>query len=579
MIVGIDLGTTNSLITTWKDGDLILFKDNSGKDMLPSAVGLDEYGNIMVGEAARQRRVSHPNLTATEFKREMGTTTKYRLGNKLFSPEELSALVLERLVNNVRLQTGEFIDEVIISVPAYFNNKQREATRAAAEIAGLKVKRFINEPSAAILYHQWKCANANPSGLYMVIDFGGGTLDVSIVDCFENIVEIIAVAGDNHLGGKDFDRCIAEDFCMQNNMYFDTLPIAVQENVIRQAENVKKRLTTDATATMSVYIDDVHYEVTYDSKTLLHAISQVLTKVHDVMNDALRSVSLMPDDITDVVLVGGSCRMPIVQKYISALFQREITALDDCDRLVALGVGVLSGIIQRDDDVKDIVMTDVCPFSLGVASLSNDKLITSVIIPKNSILPISKHHTYSGVEKFQKRIDFTIYQGEHLEPEKNTKIGSCTILPKADEKGDTTVDVTFTYDIDGLLRIELKDMNSSVVEEHFIWGENQSLSSEEIQRIKDNFKNNKRIALNDEESKNLLAWAERLYVQSNSELKETLASIILNIQSLMESNNHALLRRAKSQYAKQLLEIEMYLNRNYFDDEIVLSELSDDTDS
>ena len=196
-LVGIDLGTTNSLVSIWRDGKAEIINNSLGQSMTPSVVGVDDDGSILVGEIAKQRRVSHPDMTVAEFKRDMGTDRKYLLGKKKYLPEELSALLLSKLADDAGNALGETVSEAVISVPAYFDDNQREATKRAARMAGIEVRRLVNEPSAAILYHQWKNGNNGREGIYVVIDFGGGTLDVSVVDCFENIIEIIAVSGNN----------------------------------------------------------------------------------------------------------------------------------------------------------------------------------------------------------------------------------------------------------------------------------------------------------------------------------------------------------------------------------------------
>ena len=242
-LVGIDLGTTNSLIAIWRDHKVELLKNSLGHNMTPSVVGVDDDGTLLVGEIAKERRISHPDYTAAEFKRNMGTDYKYTLGDKTYLPEELSAILLKKLIADAQTKVAEPITEAVISVPAYFDNNQREATKRAAQIAGIEVKRLVNEPSSAVLYKQWQMGENARDGIHLVVDFGGGTLDISVVDCFENIIEIMAVSGNNQLGGKDFDLCIAKDFCTKNGLNFENLSKSTRENILWTAENVKKALT------------------------------------------------------------------------------------------------------------------------------------------------------------------------------------------------------------------------------------------------------------------------------------------------------------------------------------------------
>ena len=240
-IIGIDLGTTNSLVSVWKDGKSVLIPNSLGGFLTPSVVSVDEDGSILVGNVAKERLISHPERSAASFKRLMGTSRKQNLGGQQFSPEELSSFVLRRLKEDAQAYLGEPVTEAVISVPAYFNDNQRFATKAAARLAGLHAERLINEPSAAALASRLN--NTEKDQSFLVFDFGGGTLDVSVVDCFDNVIEISAVAGDNHLGGNDFDQAIARYFCQENGIAFDLLPSVRQAALLKQAELCKQALT------------------------------------------------------------------------------------------------------------------------------------------------------------------------------------------------------------------------------------------------------------------------------------------------------------------------------------------------
>lgn len=367
-LIGIDLGTINSLVSVWKNGRVEIIKNSLGHIMTPSVVSLEESGGILVGEIAKQRRVSHPDYTAFEFKRSMGTKKEYILAHRRYYSEDLSAFLLKKMIEDTQDVLGTEITQAVISVPAYFDDNQREATKRAAKIAGIEVKRLVNEPSAAIIYHQWKSQNTGREGIYLVIDFGGGTLDVSVVDCFENIIEIIAISGDNKLGGKDFDRYIAEDFCKRFDLNFSRLGKLTKENLLWVAENVKRTLSHEDRVIMRATIENKEYEAEYTTEELLKVTAGLLLKMQTVINEALKGACINPEQLEDIVLVGGTCKMPLIQKYLSALFHRDVVADAECEQLVALGVGVLTGIIGRDEHVSDIVMTDVCPFSLGTGT-------------------------------------------------------------------------------------------------------------------------------------------------------------------------------------------------------------------
>lgn len=575
-LVGIDLGTTNSLITIWRNGNVEILKNNMGQVMTPSVVSVDADGSVLVGEIAKQRRVSHPQLTAAEFKRNMGTDYEYTLRDKKYTPEDLSAFLLKKMIGEAEERLGDEITEAVISVPAYFDDNQREATKRAAMYAGIEVKRLINEPSAAIIYHQWRKRNTGTEGIYLVVDFGGGTLDVSVVDCFENIIEIIAVSGNNRLGGKDFDALIAADFCKKNGMSFGGLSKEAQENVLWAAENVKKKLTHEESAVMRVVIRNKEYEAEYTTNELLKVGSEVLVKMKKVISEACKGAKISPEEIVDVVLVGGSCKMPVVQKYLSALFHRDIEAAEDCDNFVALGTGVLTGIINRNDDVSDIVMTDVCPFSLGTGThhgRDDSNYYMSVLIPKNSILPIAKSGVYFGLERFQRRIKFEIFQGEELYAKNNLCLGELAVEVTADSEGNTAAEVTFCYDINGVLQVTATDLKGDHTVQKVFIRKNSQLTEQEIEKKRIDIDKEARFEKNNEENRNILAWGQRLYAQANDEYKELIAGIVNDFATSVEKNDIAMVRRKKRHISKRLLELELIINRDCFGDDDIIAEL------
>lgn len=580
-VIGIDLGTTNSLVALWKEGQVELIPNSLSHIMTPSVVGVDDDGSILVGEIAGQRRISHPDFTAAEFKRNMGADTKYVLGKKKYLPEELSAVLLKKLVEDAMNQTGAQITEAVISVPAYFDNNQREATKRAAKLAGLEVKRLINEPSAAILYHRWKAEKTGTEGLYLVIDFGGGTLDVSVVDCFENIIEIIAVAGNNQLGGKDFDRAIAEDFCRKNGLEFELLRKSVRENLLWTAESVKRALTNKESVTMRIVIEEKKYEADYDTNELLKVSAEILVKMKAVLKEALQGAKVGIENITDVILVGGSCKMPVVQRYLSAFFHRAVTVEGDSDFMVAYGTGVLTGIVGRESDISDIVMADVCPFSLGTGvqryiGKGKYAFCMDVMIPKNSILPIAKTKVFSGTSPNQKKMWIDILQGEEEYALGNLFLGEVQIDVTPDSEGRTEAEVTFCYDINGVLEVKVRDVYGNHTAETVVVSRHSGLSPEEIEKKRIDINSEHRFEKNKEENRSVIAWGQRLYAQANNEQKKILADIIADFESAVERNDMIMVRRKRPKLLKQLAELEQLINRDYFDNEDIIARLLED---
>ena len=349
-IIGIDLGTTNSLATVYTEGGVKLIRNALGKALTPSVVGVDDDGNVIVGDVAKERLVTHPDLTAAEFKRTMGTGREYSLGDKKFSSQQLSSIVLRKIVSDAKEFLGEEIEEAVISVPAYFNDKMRVATKQAAELAGIKCERLINEPSAAALAylhnHEWK------DGTYMVVDFGGGTLDVSIIDSFDSVMEIIAVAGNNQLGGKDFNEAIYRHFCETNNLSESDLSSEERAIIYRMAETTKIALSTNPMAVMSVVLNDQKYSLALDSNELIRISHDVFEKIHEPIRKVLKDSRLRPGDLEAIVLVGGSCKMPTVISYIE-----KVTGIKPCtdidpDTAIGFGAGIYSGIKSKNADLK-----------------------------------------------------------------------------------------------------------------------------------------------------------------------------------------------------------------------------------
>ena len=324
-IIGIDLGTTNSLVSIYRNGRAELLPNEWGQLLTPSCVGVLEDGTVTVGAVAKERLITHPGETAASFKTWMGTQKEFLLGGKTFLPHELSALVLRKLAQSAREALGEEIEEAIISVPAYFNDNQRCATRLAAQLAGLPVKRLINEPSAAALYHS-HAAHREEQRL-LIVDFGGGTLDVSVVDCFENMVEIVAIAGNNRLGGNDIDRAIAAYFCQQTGLTWSTLDSQQQRQLLSLAERGKISLsqTRDHGCVLACQMGQKTLSVLLDGEILRAICQPIFQQVKEVIVRAVRDSSIPLSAIHDVVLVGGSSQMGVFVDYLEALFSKRPT--------------------------------------------------------------------------------------------------------------------------------------------------------------------------------------------------------------------------------------------------------------
>lgn len=541
-IIGIDLGTTNSLACVYRDGRAELIPNELGEYKTSSAVSVLEDGSVLVGAAAKERLVSHPEATAASFKIWMGTEKTLTLAGKKFKPEELSALVLRQLMEDAKRYLGEEVEEAVISVPAYFNDGQRCATKLAAQLAGLNVKRLINEPSAAALYHRYT-TQAGDCQL-MIVDFGGGTLDVSIVDCFENIIEITAIAGDNRLGGDDVDRAIVEHFCQENGLTEGRLDPTLRASLYRQAETAKIALSSAPAASIFLQQGEEQYSLVLTNELLRQLCAPVFQKVRAVITRAMKDSS-RGSRLNDVILVGGSAQLTVFVDFLEELFGRRPHVAASPDETVALGVGLCAGIKERAEELQDLVMTDVCPFSLGVATYSRRDDRTphmAVLIPRSSMLPASHQERFRTLNDNQVSLRFEIYQGEGYFASENLKLGELEVQVPPGPAGEQTAVVTFTYDIDGILHVSAQSSGGDF-RERLILNPNLHLTEEGKVQAMERIRQIQLAAQGDQRDQLLLERALRLYVQTIGQQREEAAGIIDYWRYLMETGDRIQRRR------------------------------------
>lgn len=554
-IIGIDLGTTNSLAAVWKDDRCVLIPNALGEVLTPSAVSIDENGDILVGRAARDRLISHPGRTAAGFKRYMGTDHKLTLAERAFTPEELSSFVLRRLKEDAEAYLGEPVHEAVVSVPAYFDDNGRAATKLAGELAGFKVERIINEPSAAALaYHHGKREDET----FLVFDFGGGTLDVSIVDAFDNVIEIVAVAGDNRLGGDDFNRVIAAYFCLQNGLKLEELPREMQASLIRQAEQCKVALTKTEPVVMMSEIDGRQLTVALTNQMLVQLSAPLLRRIEKPVARALRDSQSAVEQISELVLVGGSSQMPVVREYLRHVLGKIPRCDFDADTTVALGAGIAAGIKERDAALRDTLLTDICPFTLGINVINHDQPddeLFSPIIERNTTLPASRMKRYCTARDGQDAMTIDVYQGEGLYCRENLYLGSVEIAVDPGPKGTEGAEVRFTYDINGILQVDVTNRKSGAAKQAVILGKGVKLSEEELQNRLRDLRQMTLLPREQEENKTLLARATRLHEETSGLLREQIHQQIDYFNLLLhEGSEHKLrrYRKALTQYFDQI---------------------------
>ncbi len=544
-VIGIDLGTTNSLACVCQDGRAVLIPNSLGEKLTPSVVSVDENGEICVGAVAKERLVSHPEASAASFKRYMGTDKVFTLAGNPFTPQELSSFVLRQLKEDAERFLGEEVTEAVISVPAYFNDNQRYATKEAGRLAGIHVERLVNEPSAAALTASR--ISGEEEGSYLVFDFGGGTLDVSVVDYFDNVIEIVAVSGDNRLGGDDFDEVIARSFCAHHQMDYDSLEQQRKATLLRLSEKCKRELTRQDETELVWEAEGKKMPL---SNLLLAGLSQNLfDRISNVVETALRDSARSIEEMDEIVLVGGSSKMPVVSLYLQTQLKRKPGMVASPDEVVAMGVGIYAGIKERKQDIKDLVLTDICPFTLGtnvVNYVDDDNPIMSAVIERNSVLPCSKTDWYTNACDNQTKIVVGIYQGEAFYCNDNLRLGAIEMDIKPVKKGQTRLRVCFTYDINGILEVEVTDCTNPGQEQtkrKVLTSENLRLSEEEIERRLEELRAYKLMPCGGIRTKMVMARGERLFSQTLGARRQQVTIMMQKIQQAVASRNDQLIAR------------------------------------
>lgn len=553
-VIGIDLGTSNTLACVFRDGEAVLIPNKEGGYLTRSAVSVMEDGTIITGRAAKERLLTHPDRTAASYKVFMGTERETCLGQQYFKPEELSAFVLRQIKQDAKEFLQEPVEEAVISVPAYFNDNQRCATKLAAQLAGLKVSRLINEPSAAAVYYRWSDSAAE-DGKLMIVDFGGGTLDVSIVDCFDNIIEILCIAGDNHLGGDDIDAAIAKYFCEMNHLSRGALTPEENAALMRQAENAKTALSEPGAAKglMKLRAGERDYELNLSQEQLAELCEPVFKRVEKVLRRALENKKAARG-IRRVVLVGGSSRMPVFHDFLERLMSARPVIAAEPDKIVALGAGICAGIKERREELQDVVMTDVCPFSLGVATYNSQidrEPHMAVLIPRSSMLPVSHSSRFYTLHDGQEYLKFEFYQGEDYFVAGNLKLGELQVRVPRGTAGSQWAEVVFTYDIDGILHVSVESSGGDK-RETVILNPNLHLSEEELAKAMERI-NSIRLSTEVHRDQKLFGQALSLYEQLGDERRAELGRGLEIYCGAQDTQDVINMRRAE-EYLSELVE-------------------------
>ena len=516
---------------------------------------MTEDGKLIVGQPAKDRLITHPERTVSSFKKDMGTGRSWKPGEKSFLPEELSSLVIRSIVEDAQNYLGEEIEEAVISVPAYFHDEQRVAVKRAGALAGIHVERIVNEPSAAALASYF---TANEEQNMLVFDFGGGTLDVSLVDCFDTMVEIVSVAGNNRLGGDDFDRLIAEHFLREHGVTRQQLRAQEYAVLLKQAERCKKLLSEQEEVVMHAMVGDQVYESTYTMDRLFEESKALLKEIRQVIGRALKDGKMTIHDVDLVVMAGGSSKMPLIQKYIRHLFHKAPMVQGNCDELIALGLGLVCGVKERKEEIKDYILTDICPFSLGVATINEadpDRAYMANIINRNTVLPCSRVRRFYTASDQQDYVVVEVHQGENTYAQDNLLLGKIEISVPPKPKGKEAVDVRFTYDINGILVVDTRVVSTGVVKTHIISQKIPEAELEERVRELEKLKVHPRDL---SENQQMMERLEALYQEVYPEQKEQVQQMIRTFEEFLDGQNPRQIQGYRRYLEKAVSMLEYY---------------------
>lgn len=555
MIVGIDLGTTNSLIATYRNSQVELIPNQFGEYLTPSVVSIEKDGRAVVGKMAKEQLISASENSIAVFKRYMGSDQTFRVGEQAYTPEELSALVLQSLLRDAASYLEEEITEAVISVPAYFDSNQRAATKKAGELAGIKTEVLINEPSAAALANR----RAGVDEAFMVIDFGGGTLDVSIVECFHNVINVCAVCGDNHLGGVDFDQLIAEYLCEQMQVAMESLTEQEQAQLVAKAEVLKLRLQVSETTEMSLLFRDQQHQLQLSNDWLAEKASYLFERVRQVIAKAVNDSYLDVEEISKCILVGGTTKMPVLQRYLQKILPVELAISQHSDQIVAEGLGIYTGIRMRCNETKQIVLTDICPYSLGLSiagAKEDSKAIMSVIIPRNTALPVTKREEYCTTKLGQTSLTTAILQGEAYYAENNLQLGKIHVTVPFNPKAHEVMEVAYTYDINATLVVETKVLATG--ESHHYLLKDQELVEDDASVAETQAQiQQKAMILASYNSLDVLKARElRMFEESIEPVRSLLGKMMLETERLTQVTSLLRVNQVVNQHFKLLNQIE-----------------------
>ena len=587
-MIGIDLGTTNSLATYIDDnGEIQFVKNEYGNILIPSVVGIDENDDIIVGELAKERRMMNAGETASNFKRRMGTDAKIKVKNRTFDAQMLSSFVLKHLKENAEKQLNEKINRAIISVPAYFNDKQRRDTKMSAELAGLTVERLINEPTAAALSLGSNILNQNLK--FIVLDLGGGTFDVTLLETFENIMEVLSISGDTMLGGEDFTTKICEIFLKNIKLSIADLSRDERTKLYTKADRAKKLISLK-NVEIEMEIKGKKYKSEITQENFRETVKPLLVKMKVAIDKALQDGNTDAREIEKVILVGGAVKLGIIEEFVEKYFHKMrgekiyfnnddfiennklVSIAADPDTVVAYGVGIAVGMKERNKVFKERILTDVCPFTLGTEIVGRR---FAPIIPRNTTVPTSRSEYFYTIEDYQSQVTVGIYQGESLNIDDNLFLGEFLLDVPQNLAGKEAINVRFTYDINGILEVEATVVSTGLKKSKLIV--NGDLSEEEKNEKIKMLEEIKIQSENKNKDKLLLERANRIYAEIvNTEIRNHISDYLENYKMVVATGDRIRIQKMKESFSQFLDKIDPEINDMNIED--ILKDFEDETE-
>jgi len=560
-VIGIDLGTTNSCVAVMEGGEAVVIANAEGGRTTPSIVAFSPSGERIIGQAAKRQAVTNHARTISSIKREMGSDFKVTIDGKKYGPQEISAMILQKLKADAESYLGEPVYEAVITVPAYFTDAQRQATKDAGKIAGLNVQRIINEPTAAALAYG---VDKETAQKVMVYDLGGGTFDVSILDIDSGVIEVLSTAGNNRLGGDDFDSCVVDhlvkEFKKDNRIDLSKDPAAMQR-VREAAEKAKIELSgVTSTAVNLPFVSSnssgpVHMDMNLTRAKFDELTAHLVKKTMDPVQQAMRDSKLSISDISKVLLVGGSSRIPAVQDAVKKFTGKDPFKGINPDECVAVGAGLQAGVLTG--DVKGLILLDVMPLSLGIETMGG---VYSKIIDRNTTIPIRKSQIFSTAANFQTTVEIHVLQGEREMASYNKTLGKFKLSGiRRAPRGVPQIEVTFNIDANGIVNVSAKDLGTGK-EQSIVITASSNLSQTEIDRA---IREAKQFAADDARQKDEATaknQAEQLIYQASSIMKKLEKADRLELEESVKLTKKAMKTKDNAQIAAACSDLSALLD-------------------